>query len=237
MTLHTMRLLLMLALTMVLQGCATVTHPVAQDPLESVNRTVFEFNDAVDRAVLKPVATAYKMALPSWTRRGINNFFANLDDIWSAANHAVTLRGQAFGDSVGRVMVNTTLGMGGFIDVASDLNIQRQRASFSTTLGKWGVGTGPYVVLPLLGPSTLRGVAALPVDRRGNLVNQVTDEGTRTGLTVVDLVDTRATLLDAEGLVNGAALDRYSFIRDGYLQRERYQVYDGNPPDEEPEEP
>jgi phospholipid-binding lipoprotein MlaA len=99
------------------------------------------------------------------------------------------------------------------------------------------VGAGPYVVLPLLGPFTLREVAALPVDRQGNLVNQVADEGTRTGLTVVDLVDTRSTFLDSEGVVNGAALDRYSFIRDSYLQRQRYQVYDGNPPDEEPQEP
>nr|MDH4449093.1 VacJ family lipoprotein [Rhodoferax sp.] len=136
-----------------------------------------------------------------------------------------------------RVMVNTTIGLGGLFDVASELNIERHPANFNITLGHWGVGAGPYVVLPLLGPFTLREVAALPVDRQGNLVNQVADEGTRTGLTVVDLVDTRSTFLDSEGVVNGAALDRYSFIRDSYLQRQRYQVYDGNPPDEEPHEP
>lgn len=232
-----MRWLALLALAATLQGCATVSNPDPRDPLESMNRTVFGFNDAVDRAVLKPVATAYKQTLPSWARTGINNFFANLDDMWSVVNHALALRGQAFGDSVGRVMVNTTIGLGGLVDVASDLNIDKHPASFNTTLGRWGVGAGPYVVLPLLGPYTLREVAAFPVDRQGNLVNQVADEGTRTGLTVVDVVDTRSTFLDSEGVINGAALDRYSFIRDSYLQRQRNQVYDGNPPDEEPQEP
>ena len=231
------RWLALLALSAFLQGCATVSNPDPRDPLESMNRTVFGFNDAVDRAVLKPVATAYKQTLPSWARTGINNFFANLDDMWSVVNHALALRGQAFGDSVGRVMVNTTIGLGGLVDVASDLNIDKHPATFNTTLGRWGVGAGPYVVLPLLGPYTLREVAALPVDRQGNLVNQVADEGTRTGLTVVDVVDTRSTFLDSEGVINGAALDRYSFIRDSYLQRQRNQVYDGNPPDEEPQEP
>lgn len=232
-----MRRLVLTAIFAFLQGCATVPHPDSRDPLESMNRTIFGFNDVVDRAVLKPVATAYKNTVPSWTRTGINNFFANLDDAWSAVNNALTLRRQAFSDSVGRVMVNSTIGLGGLIDVASDLNIERHPASFNITLGRWGVGAGPYVVLPLLGPFTLREVGALPVDRQGNLVNHVADEGIRTGLTVLDLVDTRSTFLDAEGVIGGAALDRYSFIRDSYLQRQRYQVYDGNPPDEEPQEP
>jgi phospholipid-binding lipoprotein MlaA len=220
-----------------LQGCATVANPDPRDPLESINRTMFGFNDAVDRAVLKPVATAYVDTVPSWGRKGINNFFGNLSDLWSAVNNGLQLRGQAFGDSVGRVMVNSTIGLGGLIDVASDLNIEKHPSNFNITLGHWGVGAGPYVVLPILGPFTLREVAALPIDRQGNLVNQVADEGTRTGLTVVNVVDTRSTYLAAEGVVNGAALDRYSFTRDAYLQRQRYQVYDGNPPDEEPSEP
>lgn len=226
-----------LVVVLTLQGCATVAQPDPRDPLESMNRTVFGFNDAVDRAVLKPAATVYKKTLPSWARTGINNFFANLDDVWTVVNSALSLRGQAFGDSVGRVMVNSTLGLGGLIDVASELNIDKHKANFNTTLGRWGVGAGPYVVLPILGPFTLREVAALPVDRQGSLLNQVPDEPTRTGLTVVNVVDTRSTYLDSEGVVNGAALDRYSFIRDSYLQRQRYQVYDGNPPDEDPQEP
>jgi phospholipid-binding lipoprotein MlaA len=225
------------ALAVLLQGCATVSNPNPRDPWEPMNRTVFDFNDAVDRAVFKPVAQAYKASLPAWSRTGISNFFGNLDDMWSAVNNALALRRQAFGDSVGRVMVNTTLGLGGLIDVASDLNIERHPASFGITLGRWGVGTGPYVVLPLLGPSNVRGVAALPLDQRGNLVNHIADEGTRTGLTVLGIVDTRASFLEAEGVISGAALDRYSFIRDGYLQRQRSQVYDGDPPDEDPPEP
>ena len=233
----TIRWMLGITLVALLQGCATVANPDPRDPLESINRTVFGFNDAVDRAVLKPVATAYVNTVPALGRKGIKNFFANLDDVWSTVNNALQLRGQAFGDSVGRVMVNTTLGLGGLVDVASDLNIEKHPANFNITLGRWGVGAGPYVVLPLLGPYTLREVGALPIDNRGNLVNQLGDEATRTGLTVVDLVDTRAGFLGAEDVVSGAALDRYSFTRDAYLQRQRYQVYDGNPPDEEPSEP
>nr|WP_315465384.1 VacJ family lipoprotein [uncultured Rhodoferax sp.] len=232
-----MRCLALLGLALVLQGCATVAQPDPRDPLESMNRSVFAFNNAIDGAVIKPVAKAYKMTLPSWTRTGIKNFFGNLEDAWSAVNNALTLRGQAFGNSVGRVMVNSTIGLGGLIDVASDLNIEKSPATFNITLGRWGVGPGPYVVVPFLGPYTLREVVALPVDQQGKLVNQVADDATRTGLTVVDLVDKRATFLDSEGVVNGAALDRYSFIRDSYLQRQRYLVYDGNPPDDEGAEP
>ena len=228
---------LLVVVLLVLQGCATVSNPDPRDPLESFNRGVFGFNDALDRAIIKPVATVYRDTTPSWLRQGVGNFFGNLADVWSVVNNAIQLRGSDTSDSIGRVMVNTTIGLGGLFDVASELNIERHPANFNITLGHWGVGAGPYVVLPLLGPFTLREVAALPVDRQGNLVNQVADEGTRTGLTVVDLVDTRSTFLDSEGVVNGAALDRYSFIRDSYLQRQRYQVYDGNPPDEEPLEP
>jgi phospholipid-binding lipoprotein MlaA len=220
---------------LLLQGCATVANPDPRDPLESFNRSVYGFNDVVDRAVLKPVATAYRDVLPSWARRGVTNFFGNLDDVWSAVNSGLQMRGQAFGDSVGRVMVNTTIGLGGLIDVASDLNIDKHTSNFSLTLGKWGVGAGPYVVLPLLGPFTLREVAALPIDQQGNLITHVPDEGSRTAFTVVDAVSTRANYLGAGDVVDGAALDRYSFTRDAYLQRQRYLVYDGNPPEEEGE--
>lgn len=219
-----------------LQGCATVAHPDPRDPLEAMNRSVFAFNDAVDRAVLKPVATVYKEDLPGWTRKGIGNFFSNLDDVWSVVNHALTLRGEAFANSLGRVVINSTVGLGGVIDVASDLDIEKRSANFNITLARWGVGAGPYVVVPILGPYTLRELAALPVDRQGNLVNQIGDDATRLGLNVVSAVDVRAALLDAEGVINQAALDRYSFIRDSYIQRQRYMVFDGNPPDDVPQE-
>lgn len=224
------------AMVVLLQGCATVPNPDQRDPLESLNRSIFSFNDALDRAVVKPVATAYQSATPYWVRTGVGNFFNNLADIWSAVNNALQLRGRDTGDSIGRVMVNSTLGLGGVLDIASDLNVERHSADFGLTLGRWGVPPGPYLVLPFLGVSTLREVVALPVDLKGNLVNSVDDTATRTGLTVLNLVDTRAGYLKAGDVVEEAALDKYSFTRDAYLQRQRNRVYDGNPPEEEPEQ-
>ena len=218
-----------------LQGCASVPNPDPRDPMESWNRGVYGFNDALDRAVVKPVATVYRGVLPQWMRSGVGNFFNNLEDVWSIVNNALQLRGRDTGDSIGRVMVNSTVGVVGLIDVASELNIERHTADFGLTLGRWGVGAGPYVVLPLLGPSTMRSVVALPVDWKGNLVNQVADDATRYGLTGLNLMDTRAQYLQAGSVVEEAALDQYSFMRDSYLQRQRNRVYDGNPPDEDTE--
>lgn len=221
--------LLVLAL---LQACAAVPYKDPRDPMESWNRGVFSFNDSVDRAVVKPVATAYQRVLPHWVRTGINNFFNNLDDAWSFVNNALTLRGQATADSFGRVMVNTTMGLGGILDVAGEMGMERHSANFGLTLGRWGVGPGPFVVLPFLGSSTLRDTLAMSIDRQGNLVNSVADVATRDTLTILNLVDTRATYLRAGDVLDGAALDKYSFTRDAFLQRRRSQVYDGNPPDE-----
>jgi len=149
-------------------------------------------------------------------------------------NNALSGRKRETGDSISRVFVNTTVGVLGLFDVATDLKIERHKADFGTTLGRWGVKPGPYVVLPLLGPATLRGVAALPVDYSANLTNQFSEAATRDTLTLLNVVDTRATYLGASNAVDGAALDGYSFIRDVYLQRQRYLQYDGNPPDEDP---
>jgi phospholipid-binding lipoprotein MlaA len=223
----------LLAAVLVLQGCASVPNPDRRDPLESFNRSMFGFNEALDTAIVKPVATGYKAVTPSWFRTGVGNFFSNLGDVWSIVNNALQLRGDATGNSIARVLVNTSVGLGGLIDVASDLNIDRHPADFGLTLGRWGVPTGPYLVLPLLGPSTLRNVGAMPVDNKGNLVNQIEDESTRTGLTVLNGVNTRASYLQASDVVDGAALDKYSFFRDAYLQRLRNRVYDGNPPEED----
>lgn len=219
--------------TLLLQGCATVANPDKRDPLESINRSVFAFNDAADAAVVKPVATAYRNVIPNVVRKGVTNFFGNLEDMWSVVNNALQGRRLDTGDSIGRVLVNSTVGILGLVDVASDLNIERHTTDFGMTLGRWGVPPGPYVVLPFMGPSTLREVAALPVDRQGNALTYVNDEGTRTGLTVVKLVNLRAKYLNAGDVVEGAALDKYSFTRDSYLQRQRNIQYDGNPPDED----
>jgi phospholipid-binding lipoprotein MlaA len=226
------RWLLVVAL-LALQGCATVANPDPRDPMESFNRAMFGFNDKVDAAVIKPVAKGYRAVTPDWFRKGVGNFFNNLEDVWSAVNNALQGRGQEFGDSVGRVMVNSTIGLLGFIDVASDLNIDRRTADFGQTLGRWGVPPGPYVVLPFMGPRTLREVAALPVDVQGELVYNIGDQDTRTWLPLLDLVDLRAKYLNAGDVLEGAALDPYTFRRDAYLQRQRNIQYDGNPPEEE----
>ncbi len=220
---------------LVMQGCATVAQPNARDPLESFNRTVFGFNEAVDKAVIKPVATGYKAVTPNWLRKGVGNFFNNLEDMWSAVNNGLQGRGQDFSDSVGRVMVNTTIGLLGVIDVASDLNIERHNADFGLTLGRWGVPPGPYVVLPLWGPRTLREVAAMPVDLSGAPLYNTGNADANTWLPVLDVVDIRARYLGASDVLDGAALDSYTFRRDAYFQRQRNILYDGNPPDEEPE--
>jgi len=222
-----------LLIVALLQACTTVTYKDPRDPMESWNRSVFSFNDSVDRAVVKPVATAYQQVLPHWVRTGIGNFFNNLDDVWSFVNNALQLRGQYTADSFGRVMVNSTMGLGGILDIASEMGMERHSANFGLTLGRWGVGPGPFVVLPLLGSSTLRDTLALPIDRQGNLVNAVADVQARDALTILNVIDLRASYLRAGDVIDGAALDRYSFTRDAYLQRRRNQVYDGNPPDED----
>jgi phospholipid-binding lipoprotein MlaA len=223
----------LLAVVGLMAGCATVANPDPRDPLESFNRSMFDFNSGVDRVVLKPVAKGYQAVVPQLARQGVGNFFNNLSDVWSAINNGLQGRGQETGDSIGRVMVNTTLGLVGLIDVASDLGIDRHSTNFGATLGRWGIFPGPYVVIPLLGPATLREVAALPVDQQGNLVTHVPDEATRNGLTVLNVVDLRAQYLRAGDVVNGAALDRYTFTREAYLQRQRNADYDGNPPEED----
>jgi phospholipid-binding lipoprotein MlaA len=224
---------LLIVVLLALQGCATVANPDPRDPLESFNRSMFGFNDVLDRAVIKPVATVYRDTTPNWLRQGVGNFFGNLADVWSIFNNAIQLRGPDTSDSIGRVMVNSTIGIGGLFDVASDLGIERHTSDFGLTLGRWGVPAGPYIVVPLMGSYTLREVAAYPLDRQGNLVNQIADDPTWYGVSALGVVDLRAQYLRAGDVVEGAALDKYSFTRDSYFQRQRNRVYDGNPPDED----
>lgn len=226
------RLLGVLACALVLTACATGPTANPADPLEPWNRGVYKFNDALDRNVLKPVATVYQDSTPALVRKGVGNFFGNLEDAWTMVNSALQLKGQAAAESLTRFWVNTLMGLGGVLDVASEMQIPRHNEDFGQTLGYWGVGAGPYVVLPLLGPSTLRDTAALPADWRGDPVIQVDDIPTRNSLIVVRGVHKRASLLKQEGLLEQAALDKYTFLRDAYLQHRRNQVYDGNPPEE-----
>ena len=231
-----------LTLALVLGGCASVPAPRAdgsapppspQDPWEGWNRGVFAFNEAVDDAVLAPLARGYQRVVPELPRTWIGNFFGNFADAWSAANQL--LQGKP-GDAVHmglRVAMNTVFGFGGFIDVASAANLDRRSEDFGQTLGRWGLDSGPYLVLPLLGPSTLRDSTGLLLDMRASPELVFANESDRFGLLELDVVHRRSTLLGASRLLGDVALDRYQFVRDGYLQRRRGLVYDGNPPDED----
>ena len=214
----------LIALAVSLTGCASMGE---KDPYEKYNRTVFKFNDAVDRNALKPAATAYKKVLPSFVQTGVNNFFFNLADVWSSANNLMQGKGERGLSDITRVLINSTFGLGGVIDIASDAGLQRHSEDFGQTLGYWGVPPGPYVMLPLLGPSTLRDTAGLPVDIAGDPWGYGISSRARNVGTVVRVVDQRAVLLDASDILEGAALDRYEFIRDGYLQQRKGKVFDG----------
>ena len=226
---------LSVALALVLlQGCATGPNANPADPLEPLNRTVFRFNDGLDRAVLNPVATAYQNVTPALVRTGVSNFFGNLSDVWSVVNNALQFKGEAAANSFFRVTTNTLWGVGGIFDVASDLNIPKQSEDFGKTLTHWGVASGPYLVLPVFGPSTVRDSFGTLVDSQGDLVAQGVDRvPVRNSLMTLRLVDTRAKFLSAGDLLEQAALDKYSFTRDIYLQRHRRA--DGNG-DSQPEE-
>jgi phospholipid-binding lipoprotein MlaA len=208
-----------------ISGCATGPDANPRDPLEPFNRGVYQFNEAVDTAVLRPVAQGYVAVVPSPVRTGVGNFFANLRDAWSALNAALQARPQPAAENFMRFSVNTFLGLGGVLDIASEMGIPRTTLDFGHTLGRWGVPPGPYLVLPLLGPSTVRETVALPIDRRGDPVSQgVDDVATRNSAQALRLVDTRASLLRAGELLEQAALDKYGFTRDAYLARRQRQI-------------
>jgi phospholipid-binding lipoprotein MlaA len=213
-------------------GCATGPNANPADPFEPLNRQVSRFNDTVDDAVLRPVATIYQRVLPSPIRTGVNNFFANLSDVWSFANSVAQLKLQDSAQTFMRVNVNTVFGLGGILDVATEAGIDRHTEDFGQTLGRWGVPSGPYLVLPLLGPSTVRDATALFVDVQGDLISVIGDIPVRNSLYAIRLVDLRSNLLRASQLLEDAALDRYTFTRDAFLQRRRNEVHDGNLPDD-----
>ncbi|NMM11806.1 MAG: VacJ family lipoprotein [Polaromonas sp.] len=202
-----------------LQGCATGPNANPADPLEPLNRTVFNFNDGVDRAVLKPVATVYKDVTPAPIRTGVASFFGNISDVWSVANNLLQFKPEAAADSLFRVTVNTLWGLGGIFDVASEMKIPKHSEDFGRTLGYWGVASGPYLVLPLLGPSTVRDSVGSLVDTQGDLVDRSHNIPVRNSLITLRAVDKRASLLSAGDLLEQASLDKYSFARDIYLQR------------------
>ncbi len=228
---------LVLAISMgVLSGCASIEPEYAdeRDPWENFNRATFQFNEGVDEYLARPVARGYNAVMPDFMDKGVSNFFGNLDDVGSSFNNLLQGKlGSATSDA-GRVLVNSTLGVAGFIDIASKMDLQKHDEDFGQTLGYWGMGPGPYLVLPLFGPRTLRDTAGLAVDWYvTDPIILINDTGWRWGLYTLRFIDRRADLLGASDVLESAALDPYVFVRNAYLQRRLNQVYDGTPPFED----
>ena len=221
------------ALAVLSTGCATGPNANPKDPLEPMNRKVASFNDALDDNVLKPAAIGYRDYTPQPVQTGVSNFFRNLSDVWSTANNGLQLKGRETAESLMRVVVNSVFGIYGIFDVATPIGLERHPEDLGQTLGYWGVPSGPYVVLPLFGPSTVRDTSVLPVELSADFVTKHDVVAERNVASVTRLVDKRASLLQTTDLLSGAAIDKYSFTRDSYLQYRRNQVYDGNPPDDE----
>ncbi len=216
-----------LAIVAAMTGCATTSGKNPQDPFEGFNRAMFSFNDAVDQAALKPAATVYRDVLPTFVQIAVGNFFGNIGDVWTAVNNL--LQGQVANGfiDVMRVAVNSTFGLGGLIDIGSEAGMAKHKEDFGQTLGVWGAVPGPYVVLPFLGSSTLRDSIALPVDIQGDPWRYVYPVSLRNAGSIVRVVDQRSVVLDASNLIEDAALDRYEFVRDAYLQRRASRIRDG----------
>lgn len=240
---YNLRLTILFAFVLLMSACTTIntvkTHAVdtlevvsektnignnPDDPLEGFNRRVFEFNEAVDQYVLKPVATTYQKITPSFIQTGVSNFFSNAGDAWTAVNNLLQGNVTDSANDVMRFAINTTFGIGGLIDIASAGGMPKHKADFGQTLGMWGVPSGPYVMLPVLGASTLRDTVALPIDWKGDIVNAKLPVPERNTATVLKIVDKRASLLQATSLIEEAALDKYIFIRGAYLQRREGQI-------------
>jgi phospholipid-binding lipoprotein MlaA len=226
-------------------GCATVgnapggTTPAAAsapspaDPWENWNRKVYAFNEGLDNAIVKPVATTYRDVVPSFIRTGISNVLGNIRDVWSTANHLLQGKVLSGVDMGLRVFTNTVVGLGGLFDPATSIGLERRSEDFGQTLGRWGLGNGPYVVLPLLGPSTLRDTAGLLVDRQVSPASLPPTTNGALAVTAVEVLSLRTELLPTTAMLDQIALDKYSFVRDAYLQRRRDALYDGAPPMED----
>ena len=217
-----------------LGGCASTPDKFRdpRDPLELYNRAMHRFNTDFDNAFLKPVAKGYKYVTPEPVDRGITNFFNNIDDVTSAVNNLLQFKLSRFGTDVGRVAVNSTVGLVGVLDVATNLGLPSYKEDFGQTLGYWGLGPGPYFVIPILGPSTIRDTVGLAGDIAVDPFFSVSKNEIYWGAVVLRVVDRRADLLKSSDIMEEAAVDPYTFLRDAYLQRRRYKVYDGNPPPE-----
>ena len=232
-------LALLVGALLALGGCASTQNfakearggPGARlDPWENWNRKVFAFNEGLDEKILKPVATGYSKVVPQFVRRSVDNFFSNAADAWSAVNNVLQGKPEpAFSDVV-RFTTNTVFGFFGILDIATEFGLEHHYEDFGQTLGRWGFGPGAYIVWPLLGPSTVRETIALPLDRAASPALYINDGRYQFGIVGLQIINTRANLLGASQVIDDIALDKYTFIRDAYLQRRRSLVFDGDAP-------
>ena len=205
--------------------------PPVNDPLEPINRVTLEFNQQLDDWVIRPTAKVYEAVVPPPVRQVVSNVFGNVADLWSATNNLLQGKPRDAGSDTLRFVINSTVGLGGIADVASDFGLPKHKEDFGQTLGRWGFPEGPYLVLPLFGPSTLRdAVGTFAVDLQANPFRALPDPGARNAITATRLIDARARLLSGDRLFDEISIDRYLFIRDAYLQRRESQIWDGDPP-------
>jgi len=227
-------LLPLATLLLLLSGCATVPGEAdPADPLEPFNRQVHRFNDTIDRSLLQPLAEGYQAALPAPVSRSISNLFSNLDDVTVLANDLLQLKFDQAAQDLTRIVFNSSFGLFGLFDVATAWGLPKHDEDFGQTLGYWGIPSGPYLVLPLLGPSTLRDAGGRVADLATDPRRDIPDSGDQNRLRALNIVDSRANLLRTGELIDQAALDPYLFVRDAYLQRRTNQIYDGEPPADE----
>jgi len=222
----------MLAGLMLTTGCASTGSGDPRDPLEPVNRVAYTFNDGLDTVLIKPLAIIYEGAVPEFIRTGISNMFSNINDILVALNNLLQGKVTAAGLDVSRVMVNSSVGVLGFFDVASKIGLEKNDEDFGQTLGVWGIGDGPYLVLPFLGPRTLRDAVGTGIYLAVYPISRIDPSRDRNQVVGLRLISDRANLLGASKVLETATLDPYEFVRDAYLQRRRNLIYDGNPPRE-----
>ena len=215
------------ACALALGGCAGANP---KDPLEGYNRAIFSFNEGVDKFALKPIAQGYEAAVPLPGRTGISNFFGNVGDLWIGVNNLLQGKPVAAVSDLGRVLINSTAGIGGLFDLATEVGLEKHDEDFGQTLGRWGVGNGTYIVWPIIGPRTARDTLGFGVDLFADPVGYLGNVRVRNSLYGTRFVDTRASFLPADKALDEASLDKYAYVRDAYLQRRRSQIYDGRPP-------
>ena len=228
------QILLLGIMTTFLVGCASIPEGQPRskkDPWELVNRNVFSFNQSLDNYLVKPLTKTYEFIVPEFIRNRLSNVFANIGDVYTAINQLLQGKPKTALDDLTRVVINTTLGLGGIFDVATDAGLEKHNEDFGQTFGVWGIKDGPYMVLPLLGPSNVRDTVGWFADLQTDiLINYINDIPLRNTITGVRVIDQLSKYLNSSNLLEVAAFDKYTFVRDAYIQRRRNRIYDGNPP-------